>query len=71
MKKVFLLLLVSIVIVGCIKRDEQGSKIKNRLVVYDQQTKPLIAYYEKKGLLKHINAMEPIGKVFGKITELI
>ena len=54
------------------QRDDQKPEvIKNRLVVYDQQTKPLIAYYEKKGLLKHINAMEPIGKVFGKITELI
>lgn len=35
--------------------DDKPEAIANRLVVYRQQTEPLIAYYQEKGLLVNIN----------------
>lgn len=45
--------------------DDQKKTIKNRLKVYSNQTKPLINFYEKKGLLKRINA-DPTLKIASK-----
>lgn len=36
--------------------DDQPEAISNRLVVYRQQTEPLIAFYKEKGILADINA---------------
>ena len=38
-----------------VRKDDNPETVKDRLVVYHQQTEPLIAYYEGKGLLKRIN----------------
>ncbi len=39
-----------------IRDDDKPEAIKNRLDVYSSQTAPLIDFYEKKGLLKNIDA---------------
>lgn len=39
------------------RKDDNEETIKSRLQVYNEQTKPLIAYYEKKGLLLNLNGV--------------
>ncbi len=39
-----------------IRKDDQPESIKNRLVVYEKSTQPLIDYYKDKGLLVNIDA---------------
>ena len=38
-----------------IRKDDNPDTVKDRLVVYHQQTEPLIAYYREKGLLRVID----------------
>ena len=38
-----------------IRKDDNPETVKDRLVVYHRETEPLIAFYEKKGLLKRID----------------
>jgi adenylate kinase len=38
-----------------IRKDDNPETVKDRLVVYHQQTEPLIAYYREKGLLKVVD----------------
>ena len=38
-----------------IRKDDNPDTVKDRLVVYHRETEPLIAYYEKKGLLRSID----------------
>lgn len=55
-----------------ITRDDQKEDvIQNRLQVYRKQTEPLIQYYEKKGIQKTVNAVQPIEKVFGDIQKAL
>ncbi|MCB5942001.1 adenylate kinase [bacterium 210820-DFI.6.52] len=41
-----------------IRKDDQESIVKDRLQVYHDLTEPLIAYYEKKGVLKTVIGQE-------------
>ncbi len=43
--------------------DDKAEAIANRLVVYRDQTEPLIDYYKKTGLLVDIKADEPIDQI--------
>ena len=43
-----------------IRKDDEASIVKDRLRVYHEQTEPLIAYYEKKGILKTVIGQEEI-----------
>ena len=38
-----------------IRKDDNPETVKDRLVVYHRETEPLIAFYEKQGLLRKIN----------------
>ena len=38
-----------------IRKDDNPDTVKDRLVVYHQQTEPLIAYYKEKGLLRVVD----------------
>ena len=38
-----------------IRKDDNPETVKDRLVVYHQQTEPLIAYYKEKGLLRVVD----------------
>jgi adenylate kinase len=46
------------------RKDDTEEVIKNRLVQYHQHTKPLIDYYEKKGLLKNIIGVGSVENIF-------
>ena len=46
-----------------LRDDDQEETIRKRLEVYEQQTAPLIAYYQKAGLVQTIDGMQGIGEV--------
>jgi len=51
--------------------DDKEETIRNRLNVYNQQTAPLIDYYQKKELLRTIESVGKIEDIFRKIEEVI
>lgn len=51
--------------------DDQEKTIRERLDVYDNQTAPLISYYEKDGILVGIDGMQGIDKVYGVIRGIL
>ena len=46
------------------RKDDTEESLKVRLDEYSRQTEPVLDFYEKKGLVKHINADQPIEKVW-------
>jgi adenylate kinase len=46
-----------------LRDDDQEATIRKRLEVYEQQTAPLIAYYQKAGLVQAIDGMQGINEV--------
>lgn len=53
------------------RSDDSDDIIRRRLEVYKEQTLPLIDYYKKQGKMATINGMDPVDKVFWKITRAI
>jgi adenylate kinase len=47
--------------------DDNEATISNRLVVYKEQTKPLIDYYQRKELLRPVDGMGNIDEIFNNI----
>ncbi len=53
------------------RADDKRETVENRLRVYEAKTKPLIDYYEARGLLSGVNGDGDIEAVFGSILEAI
>jgi adenylate kinase len=53
------------------REDDRPEAIKVRLDAYDRQTWPLIAFYEKLGLLESIDGSQPPDSVFEACTSAI
>ncbi|MCR4842623.1 MAG: adenylate kinase [Eubacterium sp.] len=53
-----------------LRDDDKPETVRKRLEVYHDQTQPLIAYYEKEGILKQVDGMLPMEEVFNKIVQL-
>ncbi len=53
------------------RADDKQETIQKRLDVYKTQTKPLIDYYRKKGVLYTVNGTKDIDTVFNEICDLI
>lgn len=53
------------------RADDSEQTVKNRLDVYDLQTAPLKAYYESKGLLRHIPGTGAIKDIQKQICSFI
>ncbi|GAB6065038.1 adenylate kinase [Aquifex pyrophilus] len=53
------------------REDDKPEVIKKRLEVYRKQTAPLIEYYERKNILKKLDATKPIDEVYKEILEVI
>lgn len=51
--------------------DDREETVRKRLDVYDEQTYPLSAYYEGKGLLRRINGHGDINEIFGEIRKIL
>lgn len=48
--------------------DDREKTIRQRLAVYREQTEPLIAYYEKQGILKRIKGDDSKDQIFSRIV---
>ena len=51
--------------------DDQEKTVRNRLAVYEAQTKPLIDFYTHKGILRSVDGMQAIEKVFQDICDVL
>ena len=51
--------------------DDKPETVQNRLDVYHAQTQPLIAYYEKAGVLKEVDGTKSMDQVFADIVGLL
>jgi adenylate kinase len=53
------------------RSDDSEEIIWKRIEVYKSQTLPLMTYYRKQGKIAQINGMDPVDKVFEKISHAI
>ena len=53
------------------RSDDTPEKITRRLEIYEAQTLPLIEYYEKKSVLRRIDAMGTQDEVFDRIKQAL
>ena len=53
------------------RKDDNSEILANRLIVYNQQTIPVLHYYEKMNKLKKINGMLNIDEVFNQILNVL
>jgi adenylate kinase len=53
------------------REDDRPETVRRRLAVYHQQTEPLIAYYEERGLLCRIDGTLPPDEVYAHIRALL
>ena len=51
--------------------DDNETTIRNRLQVYERQTAPLIDYYQKRGLLKKVEATGEVNDVYARFKKAV
>ena len=51
--------------------DDKPETVQNRLSVYHEQTQPLIAYYEKEGVLRTVDGTQSMDEVFSAISGIL
>ncbi|MBX2833365.1 MAG: adenylate kinase [Micavibrio sp.] len=56
---------------GGARSDDNAEVLKNRLKVYNDQTAPVLPFYEQKGLLRKIDGMQPIEDVSEQIETIL
>jgi adenylate kinase len=54
-----------------VRADDNPATVKRRLEVYREQTAPVSAFYEAKGLLRRIDGMQTIDEVWRQVIEAI
>jgi adenylate kinase len=53
------------------RADDFEEKVKVRLATYEEQTKPLIEYYEQSGRLKRISGEGELEEIYGELEKLV
>jgi adenylate kinase len=53
------------------RSDDNEEKVKVRLATYDEQTKPLLEYYEKSGRLQKIDGTGELEEIYKALDKLI
>lgn len=53
------------------REDDQEETIQNRLRLHEEQSKPLLDFYRKKGVLRTINGNQDVYEVFKEIDQII
>jgi len=53
------------------RSDDQREAIETRLKVYEEQTAPLIGFYEGKGLLSHLDGAGAVEAVYQNLTKVL
>ena len=51
--------------------DDNVATVTSRLKVYEDQTKPLIDYYQKQSKLRPVNGVGDMGEIFARITSIL
>lgn len=54
-----------------LRDDDKPETVLNRLKVYHDQTQPLIAYYEKKNVMKEVDGTKDMKEVFADIVAIL
>ena len=54
-----------------VRKDDNSEILANRLIVYNQQTIPVLKHYDKMNKLKKINGMLSIDEVFNQILNVL
>ena len=54
-----------------LRDDDKAETVQKRLEVYHEQTMPLIAFYEEKGVVRTIDGTQPMATVFATIEEIL
>ena len=54
-----------------LRDDDKPETVLNRLNVYHEQTRPLIDYYDKEGLLVRVDGTQPLDTVFENIETIL
>lgn len=53
------------------RSDDNAKTVKLRLEAYNEQTAPILPYYDRKGTLKRVDGLGDMETVFSKIKEII
>ncbi len=53
------------------RSDDKRDAIETRLRVYEEQTAPLIAYYDSKSLLTHLDGSSAVETVYQALTKVL
>jgi len=53
------------------RADDNEETIRTRMSVYAQQTAPLIAYYEQRGLVQHVDGDQTVDAVFADLLTVV
>jgi adenylate kinase len=53
------------------RADDQEATIVNRLDVFAQQTAPLIAFYDRRNLLVHVNSNQGVDQLVADIFGIL
>lgn len=53
------------------REDDKEETVRNRIEVYEKQTKPLVDYYEKKGIAQKIDGTGKIDEIYARIKETL
>lgn len=53
------------------RADDTEEKVKIRLGVYEEQTKPVVEYYRKQGLYHRIDASQPVDQVHWQVLSAV
>lgn len=56
---------------GTVRSDDNVETLRKRLVVYREQTAPILPYYREKGVLKTVDGLQPIDAVAEAIEEIL
>ena len=54
-----------------LRDDDKPETVTKRLSVYHEQTKPLIDFYKKEGVLREVDGTQDLNDVFQAITEIL
>jgi len=53
------------------RADDEPATVLARLRVFDQQTKPLVEYYQRRGLLRRVDASASIDQVYKRLLAVV
>lgn len=53
------------------RTDDTPEVIANRLDVYEEQTRPLISYYDERGLVRRVNGVGQVADITARLREAV